>query len=68
MLASLQYDDTYQRYEGTWRFSRRSMSFLYYLDAREYAEVLGDPYRVRAYGEPRLADLPEPVMREHRDG
>jgi uncharacterized protein (TIGR02246 family) len=67
MLAALLYDDVYRRFEGSWRFAQRTMSFLYYLDAREYGELLGDPYRVRAYGPPRLADLPEVLMREHRD-
>jgi hypothetical protein len=35
------------------------MSYMYYIDVREYADALGEPLRVRAYGDHRPADWPE---------
>ncbi len=59
LIAALRYRDTYRREDGRWRFADRLLSFLYYLPVDEYAEGLGSRYRMRAYGDQRLADYPE---------
>jgi SnoaL-like domain len=59
MLVGLRYKDTYRRTAEGWRFQDRLMSYMYYVDVREYAEALGHPLRVRAYGDQRPADWPE---------
>jgi hypothetical protein len=59
MIAALRYEDQYRREAGTWRFADRLLSFLYYLPVGEYAEGLGSPLRMRAYGDRRPADYPE---------
>lgn len=59
MLVGLRYKDVYRRTAEGWRFADRLMSYMYYVDVREYADALGDPMRVRAYGDRRPADWPE---------
>jgi ketosteroid isomerase-like protein len=59
MVVGLRYKDRYHRTPDGWKFSDRLMSYMYYVDVREYAEALGDPLRVRAYGDRRPADWPE---------
>jgi ketosteroid isomerase-like protein len=59
MVVALRYKDRYVRTAGGWKFADRLMSYMYYVDVREYAEALGDPMRVRAYGDRRPADWPE---------
>lgn len=61
MLASVRYDDVYQRLEGRWRFKQRTLRFFYYVAAAEYLEALGKGHarRMRAYGDQRAADWPE---------
>lgn len=59
MVTGLRYDDVYRRHEGRWRFADRLLSFVYYVPVGQYAEALGAPDRMRAYAEPRAADLPE---------
>jgi SnoaL-like domain len=59
MVVGLRYKDKYRRTPEGWRFQDRLMSYMYYVDVREYAEALGDPLRVRAYGDRRPADWPE---------
>lgn len=71
LVAALRYRDRYRRHEGRWRFAERALSFLYYLPVEEYAEGLGGPLRMRAYGDRRPADYPEslPTWRSyHREG
>ena len=70
LLASLRYHDEYRREDGSWRFHLRLLSFFYYLEPGEYAAVLRDPLRNRAYAEPRPADFPERLdtwQRYHRE-
>ena len=71
-LAAMRYADAYRRVDGRWVFARRSISFLYYVPAREYTEVFKSPARV-VLGDKRVAaDYPEPLPawqafeREHR--
>jgi ketosteroid isomerase-like protein len=70
LIAALRYQDRYQRFEGNWCFAERTLSFLYYLPVGEYAEGLGSPLRMRAYGDRRPADYPETLptwQRYHRE-
>jgi ketosteroid isomerase-like protein len=60
-VTALRYDDQYRREEGRWRFADRLLSFFYYLPVDEYAAGLGNPLRMRAYGDARPADYPEPL-------
>ncbi len=64
MVVGLRYKDQYRRTADGWRISNRLMSYMYYVDVREYASALGDQLRVRAYGEPRPADWPEVLTAE----
>jgi len=58
-LAAMKYDDEYRVEEGSWRFAKRTISFLYYVPAKEYDDVLTQKNRVVA-GDQRLpADYPE---------
>jgi ketosteroid isomerase-like protein len=60
MLVALRYYDEYRRdSDGRWRFADRLLRFFYYLDARDYPDVLIHPLRNRAYAEPAPADFPE---------
>lgn len=59
MVVALRYEDEYRREDGTWRFADRLLSFLYYVDVREYAEAIRTPLRMRAYETPAPADYPE---------
>jgi ketosteroid isomerase-like protein len=59
-LAAIRYLDEYRRGEdGRWRFSERSLSYYYYLDPREYADVLEHPLRVRVDAEADPPGFPE---------
>ena len=71
-LSAMRYEDAYRRVDGRWVFARRSISFLYYVPAREFPEVFKSPVRV-VLGDKRVAaDYPEPLPawqafeREHR--
>ncbi|RMF11565.1 MAG: nuclear transport factor 2 family protein [Alphaproteobacteria bacterium] len=59
MLVALRYADKYVREDGRWRFADRFLTFCYYLDVRQYADLLTQRKRMRAYEEPRDADWPE---------
>lgn len=59
LVGCLRYDDTYQRVDGQWKFSSRTLKFLYYVPVHEYAEALGSKKRMRAYGDQRASDYPE---------
>ena len=58
MVVALRYEDAYVHEDGAWRFADRLLSFFYYLDVREYAEVIRTPLRMRAYAQPAPADYP----------
>lgn len=59
MVVALRYQDRYRRTPAGWQFADRLMSYMYYVDVREYPDALGDALRVRAYGDRRPADWPE---------
>jgi ketosteroid isomerase-like protein len=59
MWASMRYRDEYVREQGHWRFRDRLLAFFYYLSPGDYARLLEQPMRNRAYAEPRPADVPE---------
>ena len=58
-LAAMKYDDLYRREEGGWRFSRRTISFLYYVPVAEYDGALARSDRLMAGDALRQADYPE---------
>lgn len=58
-VAAMRYEDEYRREEGTWRFARRTLNFLYYVPVTEFATCLNGPNRLYVNGEPRAADYPE---------
>ena len=59
MVAAMRYDDVYRRLDGQWRLHERMISYFYYMPVVEYAQGLGSPLRMRAYGDQRPADYPE---------
>lgn len=59
MVVALRYEDVYERHGGAWKFADRLLSFCYYMDVREYADLLGNRRRMRAYETPAPADWPE---------
>ncbi|HJY26277.1 MAG TPA: nuclear transport factor 2 family protein [Actinomycetes bacterium] len=64
MWVALRYQDTYRRTPEGWRFADRLMSYMYYVDVREYAEVLGQELRVRTYDQPAPGDWPQSLRGE----
>jgi hypothetical protein len=60
-VAALRYEDRYRKEGGRWRIASRTTGFFYYMPFEEYAEGLGDPLRMRAYGDRRPANFPEPL-------
>jgi ketosteroid isomerase-like protein len=65
MVVALRYQDRYRRTAQGWRFADRLMSYMYYVDVREYPEALGDELRMRAYGDRRPGDWPEVLNGGH---
>jgi uncharacterized protein (TIGR02246 family) len=59
LLAAMRYEDRYRREGAAWRFASRLLRFFYYVPVTEYAGVLGDRFRMRAYAQPQSADWPE---------
>lgn len=59
LVGSLRYDDEYRREAGVWKFSKRTLKFLYYVPVQDYPEALGSKTRMRAYGDKRPSDYPE---------
>ena len=58
-LAAMRYHDVYRRVDGRWLFGRRTIRFLYYVPAADYASVFGSTRRVNAGGRQLDADYPE---------
>ena len=59
-ISAIRYEDGYRRCEdGHWRFSSRRLSFFYFMDPREYADVLEHPLRVRSSEDHVAAGFPE---------
>lgn len=65
MVVALRYQDVYRRTSTGWRFADRLMSYMYYTEVTEYADVLGRDLRVRAYGDERPGDWPELLTKGH---
>ncbi|HWJ07669.1 MAG TPA: nuclear transport factor 2 family protein [Steroidobacteraceae bacterium] len=61
MLAAMRYRDVYRRWEGSWRFAERLLSFMYYVPTAEYLDAFGPGLdrRMRAYDRAVPADWPE---------
>lgn len=59
MVTALRYQDRYKRVDGEWLFAERELTFLYYVPLSDYPGILGQPDRMRAYGDRRPADYPE---------
>ena len=58
-LAAMRYEDEYHRKGGTWRFAKRSISFLYYVPAADFSTALNGEMRLQAGGQLYAADYPE---------
>lgn len=58
-LAAMKYKDNYLREQGVWRFSRREISFFYYVPLTKYTEGLNQTDRVYIDGAWHTADFPE---------
>jgi hypothetical protein len=58
MIAAIRYHDTYVRAGEAWKFRKRLMTYMYYLNIRDYGEAMVRQDRVRVYGDARLADWP----------
>jgi uncharacterized protein (TIGR02246 family) len=58
-LAAMRYDDEYRREQGTWRFHKRVINFLYYVPVTDYATALNQPERLTIRGVRMKADYPE---------
>jgi ketosteroid isomerase-like protein len=70
-VSAIRYEDRYRRHtDGQWRFAARRLAYFYYLDPREYAEVLESSMRVRSTANPSPGGFPEnsePWMRYYAD-
>jgi len=60
-LAAMRYDDEYSNSEGTWKFSKRTINFFYYVKTSEYIEDLTETLRVNGVDGKVAADIPESV-------
>jgi ketosteroid isomerase-like protein len=58
MQVALRYVDEYRREDGRWKFSARTMSYMYYMPISELSELGHGEAAVRAYGDKRPADWP----------
>jgi len=58
MLTAMRYYDTYCKVEGRWVFEERVQSYMYFVDVRDYAGVLGSALRVRSGDGYKPADWP----------
>lgn len=60
-VGATRYHDTYARVDGKWLFASRMLEFLYFVPASEYAGVLSERLRMRAFGNTAAADYPESI-------
>jgi ketosteroid isomerase-like protein len=58
-LSGMRYDDVYRRIDGRWVFQKRTLKFLYYVPAKDYASALSGPTRVTMGGRSLPGDFPE---------
>jgi hypothetical protein len=57
--VAMRYRDRYVRLDGTWHFAERSLGFLYYVAAEDYAGLPATSDRFRLPGAAGVADWPE---------
>ena len=70
MMAAYRYTDTYQCVEGRWKFSSRSLAFMYVMPLEQMATGFGGSKRIRWPEQPFAeADIPEglPTWSSHLD-
>lgn len=58
-VSAMRYTDEYRRENGRWLFSKRVLTFLYYVPAKDYLTALNNPMRFTVSGERQPADFPE---------
>ncbi len=59
-MSAIRYDDAYRRgADGRWRFASRRLAFFYFMDPRDFAEVLESDLRVRSGEDAVAAGFPE---------
>lgn len=58
-LSAMKYDDEYRVEDGSWRFAKRTISFLYYVPVSEYDGALSRQDRVFIGAQRLPADYPE---------
>ncbi|RYY33222.1 MAG: nuclear transport factor 2 family protein [Sphingomonadales bacterium] len=58
-IAGIRYEDVYRREGGRWKFAARTLSFLYYMEMRDFVEHFPTEKRMGLGGEWRAADFPE---------
>jgi SnoaL-like domain len=61
MVTALRYIDKYCRTADGWRFRERIQAYMYFVDVREYPEVLGSTLRIRSGATPQPADWPRQI-------
>lgn len=59
MVTAIRYADKYRKTGHGWRFSERTIQFLYYVPVSEYPDILLREDRNMAYDTPGPADFPE---------
>ena len=57
----MRYDDNYAKEDGVWKFAKRVIHFFYYVETKEYVEMLSSPLRVGMGDTNVAADIPESV-------
>jgi hypothetical protein len=62
MITALRYHDKYVRTPSGWRFLERIQAYMYFVDVREYPEVLGSRLRIRTSPTPQPADWPRTAV------
>lgn len=57
-ISAIRYEDVYVREDGEWRFSRRTLTFLYQTPVEHYVSILARKDRLRLTEPARLAHWP----------
>ncbi|MEO7241564.1 MAG: nuclear transport factor 2 family protein [Variovorax sp.] len=58
-LSAMRYNDDYRKVDGRWLFEKRVLRFLYYVPAKDYAQVFNQLNRITMGGANQPADYPE---------
>lgn len=58
-IAGIRYYDDYRREGGRWKFSARTLAFLYYMPMADFVAHFPTPERMGIGGDWRRADFPE---------